>query len=512
MKAKTCLILLAFLSVFVFTACAPQSPVVSPSTTPDLVLTEILPTQTLPHPMNTPTPSPVPTQTPTPTAIPTATMVSLSEEEQDQLLTTYKAMLLVQINTSLLEETASQIQSGELSGFEAWGAGIVVAAMVSGAEEEFAGFQPSSLLSDQWQAAEGIHKQIANIVARWFEDEIDSSEVLDEMESLTKNLDTALSRAESILADRYGIDPNELRATRDEMKATIADVFATPTAIPEGAEGPLVILSHRSYEDDTDYTIVGEVQNTSTEPMAFVKVIATLYDEQEEVVGTSYTYTLLDTLPPGGKAPFEITVTNVSDTSSYKLQVQGQISEPEEQALSILSYREYLEGDTITIVGEVQNQGTEPATFVKVIATSYDRQGEVVTTGYTYTHSDTMLPGGKSPFRLVIDHGEMVNQLNLKVQGQPGEMPGQDLTISSHRSSESGDYLTIQGEVTNNGDAPVEFVKIVITLYDTAGDVVGEDYTYTTLDQIAPGGASPFEISIRIGQDFDHYAIEVQGQ
>jgi hypothetical protein len=71
------------------------------------------------------------------------------------------------------------------------------------------------------------------------------------------------------------------------------------------------------------FHIVGEVQNNSDTPVAFVKVVATLYDDAGQVVGTDFTYTEIDLIPPGGKSPFETGTDEWTGTTNYKLKFKG---------------------------------------------------------------------------------------------------------------------------------------------------------------------------------------------
>jgi hypothetical protein len=96
-----------------------------------------------------------------------------------------------------------------------------------------------------------------------------------------------------------------------------------PTATPTPSLSQLEILSHQSYVDVGWFHIVGEVQNNSDTPVEFVKVVATLYDDAGQVVGTDFTYTEIDVIPPGGKSPFETGTDEWTGTTNYRLQVQG---------------------------------------------------------------------------------------------------------------------------------------------------------------------------------------------
>jgi hypothetical protein len=73
------------------------------------------------------------------------------------------------------------------------------------------------------------------------------------------------------------------------------------------------------------------VQNNSSQTAKFVQVSATLYDSNNKVVGTDFTYTNPSEIEPGQKAPFEITIRPDSVTSGdlniidhYAVQVSGQ--------------------------------------------------------------------------------------------------------------------------------------------------------------------------------------------
>jgi len=70
----------------------------------------------------------------------------------------------------------------------------------------------------------------------------------------------------------------------------------------------------------------------------------------------------------------------------------------------------------------------------------------------------------------------------------------------------------VRGEVKNVGATQAKLVKIVVTLYDAAGNVVRVDYTFTDLYVIPAGGTSPFETGTDHWPNFDHYEIQVEGR
>lgn len=77
--------------------------------------------------------------------------------------------------------------------------------------------------------------------------------------------------------------------------------------------GGVNLLSSESYLDSIGFLhIVGEIQNNALQIATSVKVVGTLYDNSNDVVGTTFTHTNPPDINPGDKAPFEILVTSAS--------------------------------------------------------------------------------------------------------------------------------------------------------------------------------------------------------
>lgn len=71
-----------------------------------------------------------------------------------------------------------------------------------------------------------------------------------------------------------------------------------------------------------------------------------------------------------------------------------------------------------SIVGEIQNNGSSPASFVKVTATFYDSSGKVVDTSFTYAGDTANTPlgsGKKSPFEIGLIGGTPFSTYKLDV-------------------------------------------------------------------------------------------------
>ena len=103
-------------------------------------------------------------------------------------------------------------------------------------------------------------------------------------------------------------------ATQSSSNSTSnTSVPFTSSLQPYSSNPPqLQILGTNSFYDNNQYNpalhIVGEVLNYGTQMATFVKVVTTLYNANNQVVGTDYTYTTPSHIMPGKKAPFEIVV------------------------------------------------------------------------------------------------------------------------------------------------------------------------------------------------------------
>jgi hypothetical protein len=174
------------------------------------------------------------------------------------------------------------------------------------------------------------------------------------------------------------------------------------------ADSEVTILSHDAYVGSTgSYYIVGEVQNIGSNPLKYVKIIATYYNSSGDVVATDYTYTELNVIHPNQKSPFKIILIEtqqVAKIDHYLLSVSSYSNADELSAkLQILSNSSYI-GLTgyMYIVGEIKNIGNETANYTHVIATFYDLNGKVIATDYTYTEPEHIAPNQTAPFEIIL--------------------------------------------------------------------------------------------------------------
>lgn len=141
--------------------------------------------------------------------------------------------------------------------------------------------------------------------------------------------------------------------------------------------------------------------------MNYVKIVATFYDNTGKVVGTDFTYSNIDVLRPAEKSSFEIILNDEVQSQkvdSYKLSASGDKTETLPAALK-LSVGDSSLDDTgaYHILGEVANQGSQKATYVKVSDAFYNSSNTVVAADFTYTDLDNLEPGQAAPFEIIVD-------------------------------------------------------------------------------------------------------------
>lgn len=149
------------------------------------------------------------------------------------------------------------------------------------------------------------------------------------------------------------------------------------------SEGDVKILSHNGYTvsdmTGTYAVVVGEVQNMGRDALSYVKITAALYDSENNILATDYTYAQIKVLLPGQKSPFIFI--KLSSAERYGLEVTKSTLTTEEpyREFEILSHSSFIDDDgDYRVTGEIKNTGAQEATDTEVIATFYDANGEVV--------------------------------------------------------------------------------------------------------------------------------------
>ena len=186
----------------------------------------------------------------------------------------------------------------------------------------------------------------------------------------------------------------------------IAFVGLTPLVF-----GEVLIENDQQYIGDDDALhIVGEIINNLEIPINQINVNVTLLDENENIISIKETNSLVNTIMPGMRGPFDLILTNneAKNTKSYSLELDYKVSTPKNQVIDIteseLSFDNY---NNLIITGTVINRGDITANTVAVIATLYDKEGNVAAVSRIHPEPD---------YLRVNDHAFFVVAIPDKIQ------------------------------------------------------------------------------------------------
>ncbi|HSB57920.1 MAG TPA: FxLYD domain-containing protein [Nitrosopumilaceae archaeon] len=173
------------------------------------------------------------------------------------------------------------------------------------------------------------------------------------------------------------------------------------------ASAQVSIINDQQYvNEDGTLHIVGEIANNTPVALNQIVVTATFYDIHDKILGRMTTDSILDTIMPGKKSPFDLISTDniIPQIYRYSLNTEYKPAEFKTESLEILSSnakRDML--DNFIISGTITNHDQRTANSIIVIATLYDKEGKVVATGRSYTEPEYLKAGGITPFLVSVN-------------------------------------------------------------------------------------------------------------
>jgi len=190
-------------------------------------------------------------------------------------------------------------------------------------------------------------------------------------------------------------------------------IFAGITPL---AFGEAFIQNDQQYiGDDGAFHIVGEIKNNLEVPLNQINVQVTLLDENKQLIGIKETSSLVNIIMPGMKGPFDLILTNdeAKKTKSYSLKLDYKVSPPKNQVIDIieseLSRDNY---NNLMITGTVTNKGDITANTVAVIATLYDKEGNVAAVSRIHPEPDYLRAEDNAFFLVVIPDKIQTSEIN----------------------------------------------------------------------------------------------------
>lgn len=210
-------------------------------------------------------------------------------------------------------------------------------------------------------------------------------------------------------------------ATATSSPTTTA--ISTPTATPTQSESVRVLANGSWFVAPADTLhIVGQVWNQSISNIQFVNVTANVFDVSNQIVATGSKTASPPVLQPGQKSCFHIVVDAPSAWDHFEFstthQDGGEIA-PSLMPLNVLTGNNQL--GTPVITGQVRNDGSGRATFVRVVGTLFDASLTVIGCQTANVSGLGLNPGQTGNFS--IEFYPLINppidSYSLQVQGVP---------------------------------------------------------------------------------------------
>jgi len=137
------------------------------------------------------------------------------------------------------------------------------------------------------------------------------------------------------------------------------------------------------------------------------------------------------------------------------------------------------------------------------VLTLYNNAGVVINTDYTYCYYGLLLPGQKSPFKLLMISGP-VDYVTRRLSTQASvttDVPPNLRSMNVTHYTDGLGWLHFAGQVQNLGSTSLQYEEAFLTLYDASGKILNCDRDYLTPTTLPAGGTGVFEFIL-----FDHFA------
>lgn len=205
-------------------------PTPEPTAPPAATSTPTLaPTATTP-PTATATPTPIPTATWTPSPVATATSTPTTAELDKEHASLYLLFVLIQGNAEALHEVARARAAGEIDSFQAGMLRLVIIQLIDTADKAIVKTTPPKGLDHAWELAVATHEDTKAIIKQWFNQEIVSGQVAEELGPVLDRAEDAARSAEQWMVRAFDVTAVELRTMREDYLNDIREILsATPT-------------------------------------------------------------------------------------------------------------------------------------------------------------------------------------------------------------------------------------------------------------------------------------------
>lgn len=176
----------------------------------------------------------------------------------------------------------------------------------------------------------------------------------------------------------------------------------------------------------------------------------------------------------------------------------------------------YDEAGSWHLVGEIFNdQNGNAYEAVVILVKLFDGAGTALGEVSTTLAVDTLLPYTAAPFHLIVEdppagYARYDMDVTARIASQPDGRRNIDI-IDSEQVQDASGAVRITGVVRNEGTRAYTEVRLVATVYDANGVVVGVDEGLVSIVMIEPGESAAFEVMVdETAGDANRHALMVR--
>ena len=297
-----------------------------------------------------------------------------------------------------------------------------------------------------------------------------------------------------------------------------------PTPIDHSSPVYLTLHDHNTFVDRGGALhFVGQALNHTAVSCASPQAVVRYFDPSGTEIARQEGPVYVDILLPGEKAPFKLSLWDPPPgIDSYKLTISG--TETDARPFAGVAFRQsraQVEGDNVTVVGLVHNEGTDAASRVRIAAAIYDEQDALLDVARAPVPLTILPADEEAPFWLVLS-GPHVDgppaRYDLIAYSQRASQDEQDAqaqvaVADSHYYHNTDQDLVIVGEIANTGDRNATTLEAFASFHDPQGQILAVDQGYVWADVLTAGARSPFLLELfGTPGEVDHWRIWVQGE
>jgi hypothetical protein len=247
---------------------------------------------------------------------------------------------------------------------------------------------------------------------------------------------------------------------------SMASMYAALVPKAKADSSDIKILSYTWYVSPADsytswrgdFVVVGEIQNIGSQTIDLPYVQAVAYTTDGQLAASAYTTAFVKDILPQQKAPFYIDFTtdsssggNFSGTLNWiplfdhvdvSVGYAQDTNDTMYRGLNVAAKTSFTTGDTFTVTGIIQNNGTETTGQVWAVTTFYNATGTAIAANYTNYVTSSLAPAATIPFTATpMDNtatlSSQINSYSVIIQTKEPDASASASTSSTPENSQS---------------------------------------------------------------------------